>query len=77
MPFIGPKTYQCECGAILELSPEATRCPCECHKKYFEEAKAKGLWCEVCDFATVDEFVFQQHFQWPTHKKAAAEKGEA
>lgn len=77
MPFIGPDLYRCECGNVVEMSPEATRCPCECHKKEFEEAKARGLWCEVCDFATLDPFVFQQHFHWSSHQKAAQEKGDS
>jgi hypothetical protein len=80
MGFIGSNgqngipLYRCECGNIFELSPEATRCPCECHDEALNRAKELGLYCEVCGFSSLEPTTYQAHFHWATHQKAAAEK---
>ncbi len=72
----GIPPYQCERGNTFELSPEATRCPCECHDEALERAKELGLYCEDCGFSSLEPTTFQAHFHWPTHQKAVAAKGE-
>jgi len=77
---IGPDglpLYRCECGTTFELSPEATRCPCPCHRETLNRAKQLGLFCQDCGFSSLDPKTFQAHFSWGTHQKAVAEKGEA
>lgn len=78
MGFTGSKgehglpLYRCECGNTFELSPDATRCPCECHNEALQKAKDKGLYCEDCGFSTLEPTTFKAHFNWPTHQKAVA-----
>ena len=80
MGFIGPTghgglpLYRCECGNTFELSPEATRCPCECHDEALNRAKELGLYCEDCGFSSLEPTTFQAHFGWATHQKAVAAK---
>jgi hypothetical protein len=71
----GLPLYRCECGNIFELSPEATRCPCQCHEEALERAKELGLYCEDCGFSSLDPATFQAHFHWATHQRAVAAKG--
>jgi hypothetical protein len=72
----GQLLYRCECGNTFELSPEATRCPCECHNEALNRAKQLGLYCEDCGFSSLEPTTFQTHFGWPTHQKAVAAKEE-
>jgi hypothetical protein len=77
--MVGPNDlplYACECGQQFELSPEATRCPCECHNEALERAKQLGLYCQDCGFSSLEPTTFQAHFTWATHQKAVAAKGE-
>ena len=72
---IGPgglPLYRCECGNQFELSPDATRCPCECHDEALNRAKELGLYCEDCGFSSLEQTTFQAHFGWATHQKAVA-----
>ena len=74
---IGPgglPLYRCECSNTFELSPEATRCPCECHDEALNRAKQLGLYCEDCGFSSLEPTTFQAHFGWATHQKAVAAK---
>ncbi len=70
----GLPLYRCECGNIFELSPDATRCPCQCHEEALERAKELGLYCEDCGFSSLDPVTFQAHFHWATHQRAVAGK---
>jgi len=71
--FIDRTHWRCRCGKVLELSPDATRCPCECHRPMVEKAKMLGLFCKVCDFSTFDPNTFSNHFNWSSHKRKLKE----
>ena len=72
----GLPLYQCSCGNVFELSPDAIRCPCDCHNEALERAKQLGLYCEDCGFSSLDPGTFQSHYHWATHQRAVAAKGE-
>ena len=72
----GLPLYQCSCGNVFELSPDATRCPCDCHNEALERAKQLGLYCEDCGFSSLEPGTFQSHYHWATHQRAVAAKGE-